>query len=125
MQCRATTNKSLIMMQVQAIVLSTVLLLGLPTLSMCEYEVINTGRFGTYRNTIELECRNNGVALQGAVFWLNRVSRENELLALGVDVTVRPDGRIVFQITRELEGTFFCGQNVENFGSVGQQLIGE
>ncbi|XP_064398715.1 uncharacterized protein LOC135345243 isoform X2 [Halichondria panicea] len=123
MQCRATTNKSLIMMQVQAIVLSTVLLLCLPTLSMCEYQVINTGRFGTDRNTIELECRNNGVALQGAVFWLNRVSRENELLALGVDVTVRPDGRIVFQITRELEGTFFCGQNVENFGSVGQQLI--
>ncbi len=113
------------MIQAQAIVLSTVLLLCLTVLSMCQYEVINTGRFGIIENTIELECRNNGVALQRAFFWLNRVSRNNELLALGVDVTVRPSGRIVFQITRELEGTFFCGQNLENFGRVGQQLIGE
>ena len=113
------------MMQVQAIVISTALLLCLTTLSTCEYEVINTGRIGTDQNIIELECRTNGVALQGAVFWLNRVSSENDLRALGVGATVQPNSRIVFQITRELEGTFFCGRNLVNFGSVGQQLIGE
>ncbi len=116
-------------MMLQTTLLSLVILSFLTTLCLCQegLEVINTGRFGTDENTIELECRSNitGSALARARFWLNDVARSNELQALEIDITERQNNRIIFQITQELEGIYFCGRNLENFGPEGLPLIGE
>lgn len=119
------------MMMMQTVLMSAIFLSALATLSLCdedqEFEVINTGRFGTDENTIELECRSrNGLPVPRARFWLNEVSRTNELRALGFTITERQNGnQIIFQITQALEGTYFCGSDLENYGEIGQQIIGE
>lgn len=112
-----------------ALLRSAVLLSALTALCLCQedFEVINIQRFGPGMNTIELECRSNltGSAIPNAQFWLNEVSSRNELRALGITVTVRPNHQIVFQITQQLEGRFFCGEDLLTYGTRGRRLVGE
>ena len=90
--------------------------------------MVSTNRF---ENTVTLECRDSaGTPQTGAEFWLNTISREHELRALrdpAVDILpgTGNDGRITFIITRELEGTYYCGRNLADVSPMGQMLIGE
>ena len=99
----------------------------LPFCTTAQLQLVNTGREGITRNNVQLECRDQYTKpLRGAKVWLNELSPSHELRAL-----VNPDeviedssGQITFVITRELEGTYYCGRNLDNV-SAGLELIGE
>ena len=108
----------------------TIGLLCMTVLPQCsclaQLQILNTGRTGAAGNNVQLECRDrqSGLSLTGASFWLNMISPSQELRALIGNVE-NSIGQINFTITRDLEGTYYCGRNEDDVSIEGVQLIGE
>ena len=77
-------------------------------------------------NVITLECKDGGIPVNDADFWIDDPATPLPFILDGLGVPYTPEGStILFTLQRELEGAYFCGRIDQGTSSSPEELVGK